>query len=137
MDQRVQDTAALVVLMEREVKADFLRFYGIRDPYELPGWEFIDLAEQLPAYGGAVTARIRMEANKDTRPDAPQAPQERREAPKPAERPWTPQSEFRPPPGAPANSQVRGKRATEYSKVQVDPDTKAALKQRLEEEARQ
>lgn len=58
---------AWVVWATAEIEADFLRYYAkevrIMDkPYDtagLSGPRFLNLAEQLPVYGGAVTAAAR------------------------------------------------------------------------------
>jgi hypothetical protein len=48
---------------EGDIESDFLRFYRLA-PSDLDddGPRFIRLAERLPAYGGAVTARLRQSA---------------------------------------------------------------------------
>lgn len=47
-----------------DLEADFLRFYGIYDIYDMEGPRFFKSAVRLLAYGGVMTARAQYESEK-------------------------------------------------------------------------
>lgn len=55
-----------VVAHLADLEADFLRFYGIHDMFELEARKFFRLAARVTAYGGVMTAR-QMEEDKRER----------------------------------------------------------------------
>jgi len=59
MTDRLRSVAWIVDLLD-EVESDLSVFHRIDDMLEMPAVRFVKFAERLPAYTGAVQARLRM-----------------------------------------------------------------------------